>query len=98
MTDREYEKDDNGKYVLDENEQPIILFPARLKTWDEWLGQWKNEDKPNYVPMMHEGYHYYYSTMFHRGSGLKGNELLIVQNSGDVELVDNLPIIEENNN
>jgi len=70
--------------VLDEGGNEIT--PASIKTWREWVLQ-------NYTITDVEGYSYFLSAAG-TGCSLTSEELMIIYNSTDATLVDEIPIIE----
>jgi hypothetical protein len=70
-------------------ENPVLITPSRVKTWREWqIG--------NIIPELIEGFWYVRSSYGNtNGASLKYDEMLILQNSSDVEFVDSKPIDEE---
>jgi hypothetical protein len=71
-----------------DEENPVLIEPSRPKTWVEWFGV-------NYPPIIIEGYHYYVSVGGNKGFSLTGSELMIIHNTTGVELVTEMPVIEE---
>lgn len=71
------------------DEEGVELTPERVKTWAEWV-------QTNYTITSIDGYSYFRSNAGNtQGKSLTSNELLILYNSTDAELVDELPVTEE---
>ena len=65
----------------DENEQPVTV--ERIHTWRTW------RDDSHQLGDSIEGYYYFMSATF--GQTLTSHELMLIHNSANVELVDEIP-------
>lgn len=84
-------------YTDPSDEENPIEVPERVKTWNEWLLNYSMDGvQGNYTATLIDGFWYYNVNGIYKGlQYMTGSELMLIHNSVDAELVDEVPTIEE---